>query len=170
MRCYVYPFAVAVVFRFHSPVSGSRGPGMRAGQSGSRKLSPVIPLKLNNYLEFSLPGTMHSGTGLETYEQRVRAFRASMICFNTSMDKKFLVSRDKGPLLWSRANSLKSCGSNSKGSKSQPQFLHSIPMNKGRLSLHSLLFPAFIGLMCPYSHSRSSANPSEATSTSFQSL
>lgn len=93
------PLAVAVVFRFHSPVSGSRGPGMRAGQSGSRKLSPVIPLKLNNYLEINLAGTMHSGTGLETSEERVRAFRASMISFNTSMVKNFLASRNKGPLL-----------------------------------------------------------------------
>lgn len=82
-------FAIAVVFRFHSPVSGSRGPGMRAGQSGSRKLSPAIPLKLDNYLEINLAGTMHSGTGLETSEERVRAFRASMISFNTSMVKKF---------------------------------------------------------------------------------
>lgn len=92
----MYPFAVAVLFRFHSPVSGSRGPGMRAGQSGSRKLSPVIPLKLNNYLEINLAGTMHSGTGLETTEQRVRAFRASMICFNTSMVKKISSLSEQG--------------------------------------------------------------------------
>lgn len=141
---------------------------MRAGQSGSRKLSPAIPLKLDNYLEINLAGTMHSGTGLETSEERVRAFRASMISFSTSMVKTFLVSRNKGPLLWSRANSLKSCGSNWKGSKSLPQFLHSIPMNKERLKFHSQLFPAFIGLLCPCSRCRSGGKPSKSTSTSYQ--